>query len=217
MGKRTDYERVPHDLYETPLSAVTALLPWLEPATRFVEPCIGRGALAGHLKRAGHVLVAAHDLPDDARVMRYGALEGRGVLAISNPPFWGRPRDLHALIANVSDQATFWALLQHDWLANAGSGVLASRVRTVIPVGRLKLIPNSRHSGMDNVAWVKFTHPSDEPTIFVFRDPQANARPARTLRKPRGGGRFAPAARHLDRLAGALPVPLGFGNPRSEL
>ena len=143
MGKRTDYERVPHDLYETPLSAVTALLPWLEPATRFVEPCIGRGALAGHLKRAGHVLVAAHDLPDDARVMRYGALEGRGVLAISNPPFWGRPRDLHALIANVSDQATFWALLQHDWLANAGSGVLASRVRTVIPVGRLKLIPDS--------------------------------------------------------------------------
>jgi hypothetical protein len=47
----------------------------------------------------------------------------------------------------------------------------------VIPVGRVKFIPDSPHSGMDNVAWVKFTHPSDEPTIFVFRDP------ARAFRK----------------------------------
>ena len=32
--------------------------------------------------------------------------------------------------------------------------------------------PHSPHSGMDNVVWVKFTRPSDEPTVFVFRDPQ---------------------------------------------
>jgi hypothetical protein len=81
------------------------------------------------------------------------------------------------LIVNVSDQPPFWALLQHDWLANAGSGALASRVRRVIPVGRVKFIPDSPHSGMDNVVWVKFTRPSDEPTIFVFRDPLANVRP----------------------------------------
>ena len=98
-------------------------------------------------------------------------------MAITNPPFWGVSRDLHALICNVSDRAPFWALLQHDWLANVGSGELASRARLIVPVGRVKFIPDSPSSGMDNVVWVKFTRPSDEPTIFVFRDPQANVRP----------------------------------------
>jgi hypothetical protein len=68
-------------------------------------------------------------------------------------------------------------LLQHGRLANAGSGELRSRARRVVVIGRVKFIPDSPSSGMDNVVWVKFTHPSDEPTIFVFRDPQANVRP----------------------------------------
>ena len=177
MGKRSAYDRVPQDFYETPAPVVAPLLPWLEPATRFVEPCVGRGLLAGHLKRAGHALVAAHDLPDDGRTKRYDALKDEDAIAITNPPYWGQPENLHPLIVNLSDQAPFWALLQHDWLANVGSGELRSRARRVVVVGRVKFIPDSPSSGMDNVVWVKFTHPSDEPTIFVFRDPQANVRP----------------------------------------
>jgi hypothetical protein len=61
VGKRSEYERVSQDLYQTSLSAVTVLLRWLEPAKLFVEPCIGRGALARH------ILFACYDLPDDAR------------------------------------------------------------------------------------------------------------------------------------------------------
>ena len=99
------------------------------------------------------------------------------MIAITNPPFWGMPRDLHALIINLSDQAPLWALLQHDLLANVGSGELAPRARRIVPVGRVKFIPDSPHSGVDNIVWVKFTRPSGEPTIFVFRDPQANVRP----------------------------------------
>ena len=170
MGKRSDYERVPQDLYETPMSAVTALLPWFEPATRFVEPCVGRGALVGHLKRAEHVLVAAYDLPDDAGHAHYAAFEDG-------------PKDLHTLLANISNQTTLRALLQHDWLANLGSGEMAPRAGRIVPVGRVKFIPDSPHSGMENVVWVKFTRPSDEPTVFVFRNPQANARP-RLGRRP---------------------------------
>jgi hypothetical protein len=177
MGKRSDYGRVQQDLYETPAQVVAPLLPWLEPATRFVEPCAGRGLLAGHLKRAGHALVAAHDLPDDARTKRYDALKDEDVIAITNPPYWGQPENLHPLIVNVSDQAPFWALLQHDWLANVGSGELRSRARRVVVVGRVKFIRDSPSSGMDNVVWVKFTRPSDEPTVFVFREPLANKRP----------------------------------------
>jgi hypothetical protein len=183
MGKRTPEprERVPQDLYETPWVTVTALLPWLKPATRFVEPCCGRGLLAGWLKRAGHVLVEAYDLPTDARTARYETLDRGDAIAITNPPYWGVPDDLHALICNVSNQAPFWALLQHDWLANLGSGALAARARRIVPAGRARWFPG--HSGMDNVAWVKFTRPSDEQTIFTFRDPRANVRP--TLRGAR--------------------------------
>jgi hypothetical protein len=81
LGKRSEYERVPQDLYETPISAVTALLPWLEPATRFLEPVWGAARSLGTLT-AGHVLVADHDLPDDARVMRYDVLKDEDVIAI---------------------------------------------------------------------------------------------------------------------------------------
>ena len=31
------------------------------------------------------------------------------MIAITNPPFWGMPRDLHALIINLSDQAALGA------------------------------------------------------------------------------------------------------------
>ena len=69
---------------------------------------MGLGALARYLNRAGHVLVADHDLPDDARVMRHDVLKDEDVIAIFNPPYWGKPRDLHALIGNFSDHTTFW-------------------------------------------------------------------------------------------------------------
>src|SRR5271165_4292343 len=103
--------------------------------------------------------------------MRYDVLKDEDVIAILNPPYWGKLRDLHALIGNFSDHTTFWALPQHDWVANAGSGALASQLRRVIPVGRVMLTPDSPHSGMDNVALVKFTRLSDEPTIFIFCEP----------------------------------------------
>jgi hypothetical protein len=61
MGKRSDFERIPQDRYDTPPKAVEPLLPHLE-HQRFVEPCVGNGFLVGHLKRAGYILVGAYDL-----------------------------------------------------------------------------------------------------------------------------------------------------------
>jgi hypothetical protein len=137
--------------------------------------------------------------------MRYDVLKDEDVIAIFNPPYWGKPRDLHVLIGNVSDHTTFWALLQHDWVAKAGSGALASRAQRVIPVGRVKFIPESPHSGMDNVVWIKFTRPSGEPTIFAFRDSQAGARPARALRgSPLAAFSLLP---HPGALEGLLGLP----------
>jgi hypothetical protein len=89
MGKRSDFPRLPQDQYDTPAAAVGPLLEHLAPCTRFIEPCAGAGCLVGHLKRAGHVLVGAYDLPNDARSVRYPGI-GDGVVFVTNPP-WSRP------------------------------------------------------------------------------------------------------------------------------
>ena len=90
MGKRSDgvFARMPQDAYATPVAGVAPLLPYLDPETRFIEPCAGEGVLVGHLKRAGHVLVSAYDLPDDARTKRYSEACS-DVIFVTNPP-WAR-------------------------------------------------------------------------------------------------------------------------------
>ena len=79
LGKRSDFPRLPQDEYNTPREAVLPLLECLKPRTQFVEPCAGAGHLTGHLKRAGHILAGAYDLPDDARTKRYD-VRGRRLL-----------------------------------------------------------------------------------------------------------------------------------------
>jgi hypothetical protein len=89
---------------------VVPLLPWLTLETRFCEPCVREGS--GHLKRAGHILVGAYDLPTDARIHHYD-LDGVDCF-VTNPPYWGQPKDLHPLIWNLSDQAPCWLWLPSD-------------------------------------------------------------------------------------------------------
>jgi hypothetical protein len=169
MGRRSEFARVEKDAYETPAEAVDSLLRRLRPATRFIEPCVGGGVLAGHLKRAGHVLVAAFGLPTDARSTRYDVDPGDTVF-ITNPPYHGRPRDLHPLIENLSDQALAWLLLPHDWLCNVSSAPLMPRLRSVAAIGRVRWIEGSPHAGKDNYDWMAFGRPrEDSKTRFVGR------------------------------------------------
>jgi hypothetical protein len=167
MGKRSDFKRIARDLYDTPAAAVEPLLPWLKPKTCFIEPCLGNGCLAEHLKRAGHILVGAYDLPDDARLKQYNV--EAGTMFISNPPAWGRPKDLHPMIENLADQAPCWLLMSADWLFNKTSGPLTRRLHRIVAVGRVKWIPNSPHVGKDNCAWLLFERPSRGPRFFIGR------------------------------------------------
>ena len=165
--KRSAFRRLEHDLYDTPAEAVWELLKELEDPTRFVEPCVGNGSLVGHLKRAGHVLVGAYDLPDDARVKRYDLPAGAEF--ITNPPYWGQPRDLHPLIANLSSQAPTWLLMASDWLINEGSAAMMPRLRRVVAVGRVKWMPDTKFTGFDNAVWCRFGLPRDEEPRFINR------------------------------------------------
>jgi hypothetical protein len=169
MGKRSAFIRAPKDQYDTPESAVAPLLRGLSPHTRFIEPCAGPGHLVGHLKRAGHVLIGAYDLPDDARSKRY-AVEA-GAIFVTNPPYWGRPADLHPLIVNLSDQAPAWPLMPGDWPFNVSSAPLMPRARAIVAVGRVKWIPGSEFAGKDNCAWILFERPNTWATTrFIGRN-----------------------------------------------
>jgi hypothetical protein len=174
MGKRSEFLRIERDNYATPASALGPLLTHLAPGTRYIEPCCGEGALVSHLTAAGHLLYSAHDLPDDdARITRYEV--GSGVVFITNPPYWGQPRDLHPLIVNLSSQAPTWLLMSADWAHNRSSGELVrQRCRLIVSIGRLRWIPDSEFSGKDNCAWYLFEHPSAwGQTRFIGREERA--------------------------------------------
>jgi hypothetical protein len=89
---------------------------------------------------------------------------------ITNPPYWGRWRDLHPLILNLSSQGPCWLLLPADWLFNRSSGSLVrDRLRKIVAVGRVKWIAGSASAGKDNVAWLLFSAGSSGPAVFVGR------------------------------------------------
>src|SRR5262245_16871926 len=45
MGKRSNFERIEHDRYDTPARPVWPLLAHVPPGTTFAEPCAGQGNL----------------------------------------------------------------------------------------------------------------------------------------------------------------------------
>jgi hypothetical protein len=169
MGKRSDFERIPRDNYTTPAAAVAPLLRQLAPRTRFIEPCAGAGKLVEHLTGAGHVLVTAHDLPVDARTVRYDI--PAGAVIVTNPP-WSRPV-LHEILVNLSDQAPAWLLIDADWVHTRQAIPYLSRLRMIVSVGRVRWIPGSPYDGKDNCCWHLFERPSVWATTrFIGRMPR---------------------------------------------
>jgi hypothetical protein len=164
MGKRTNFPRRERDDYPTPWPAVVPLLPRLKPGTKFVEPCCGAGDLVGHLERAGHVCVAASDLPVDARTASY-AIEP-DALFITNLPW--RPRfEPNKIIANLSDQRPLWALLYADWLFTAHAAPHLPRLRAIAVIGRVRWIPDTKHVGFENSCWCLFDRPRPDARAAI--------------------------------------------------
>jgi hypothetical protein len=170
MGKRSDFLRIARDNYATPARAVEPLLPWLPPQSRFIDPCCNGGPseLIDRLIHAGHVLYGAYSWPDDdARVTKYDIEPG--VIVVTNPPYWGQPRDLHPLIENLSSQAVTLLLMSADWMHNKRSAeILHYRCRMIVSARRVKWIAGSEHTAKDNAAWYQFGPPRTGATpVFI--------------------------------------------------
>lgn len=172
MGKRSDFKRIDKDNYRTiDERAVKALSPFLDPGTRFCEPCAGAGDLMDQLTKLGHVCARARDIdPQRDDIEQKDALTtltGNIDCFITNPP-WSRPI-LHELIVFLSDQHPTWLLFDADWAHTRQSAPFMSRCTDIVSVGRLVWIPGTNTSGKDNCAWYRFTTPHDQPTRFHGR------------------------------------------------
>jgi len=159
MGKRSDFDRVPRDFYPTPIEAVKPLIGHVGRAS-FVEPCAGNGALIDHLKAAGLTCIHAFDIyPKRHDIRQKDAMHaGESLLdadcIITNPP-WKRSI-LHPMIEHFSAMRPTWLLFDADWMHTKQAAPYLKLCRKIVSVGRVKWIPDSKHTGKDNCAWYLF-------------------------------------------------------------
>lgn len=174
MGKRSDFEREPRDLYRTwDRRATDALAPFLPPLTQFVEPCAGAGDLIGLLEALGHHCVGSCDImplvpwiaPGDA--LKLSRLPAGADMIITNPP-WRRDL-LHALIERFLKLGRAWLLFDADWMHTAQAGPLLSSCSHIVSIGRIRWIPGTGADGKDNCAWHHFAPGYAGPIHFHGR------------------------------------------------
>ena len=171
MGKRSSFTRRPQDAYDTPASAVESLLPHLPNSFDFWEPCAGKGDLIDALHGVGLSI-----LPMDISPRREGLISGDALetkcpeaidFIITNPP-WTRSI-LHPMIEHFSDMRPTWLLFDADWIHTKQAAPYMPRLRKIVSVGRVKWIPDSKHTGKDNCAWYLFDKPSQSLPVFIGR------------------------------------------------
>jgi len=161
MGKRSNFEKLEKDAYQTidPRSVI-ALKSYL-PKCTYYEPCVGDGNLIEQLKPFS--CVGKSDIEKDARSYIY---DTHAEYFITNPP-WSRPL-LHPIIDNLRLQAPTWLLFDADWMHTKQSSPYMKYCKTIISVGRLIWIPNTTMTGKDNCAWYLFVNHTTK-TDFVGR------------------------------------------------
>jgi hypothetical protein len=171
MGKRSNFERVARDCYDTPYDAVIPLLYHLPDNTEFIEPCAGKNALVQHLQLNGHRCILASDVnPRDSGIQNCCVFEqsfpSSGII-ITNPP-WNR-KILHPLIEKIiSEEKSAWLLFDADWCHTKQAIPYMPYVSDIVSVGRIKWIDGSKYTGKDNCAWYRI-EPTKCVTLFHGR------------------------------------------------
>ena len=169
MGKRSNFPRIEKDLYDTPPEAARPLLRFLNPETKFYEPCVGNSFLKNFLVLSGHNCIGFSDDEIDAKTSLYiwPKINQNFDYFITNPP-WSR-EILHPIIKNLSNQAPTWLLFDADWMHTKQSSELMKRCQKIVSVGRIKWIPGTKMTGKDNCAWYLFVKQKLNNTEFYGR------------------------------------------------
>jgi hypothetical protein len=165
------------DAYDTiDPRAVAALLPHLDPGTRFIEPCAGKGDLVAQLVAAGHRCQDAFDIAPRAPGIRQDdalfweaphSFWARDII-ITNPPFkWPLVREL---IDHWSEQVALqWILLEAGFAHTKRAGDLMQRCRKIVSIGRLRWVEGTAQSSTKDYAWYQFgatPSPGNTPKFY---------------------------------------------------
>jgi hypothetical protein len=135
------------------------------------EPCAGAGSLCAAMEPHGYTFISSDIEPRHPHVRSADALfaecPNECAQIITNPP-WTRSI-LHPMIEHFSDMRPTWLLFDADWMHTKQAAPYLWRLRKIVSVGRVKWIPDSPHTGKDNVCWYLFDAHSAGPTEFVGR------------------------------------------------
>lgn len=176
MGKRSDFPRRERDFYPTPPSAIVPLLPFLGDYQYYVEPMSGDGALVDYLNDTHLECIWSSDIEPQAegiKKMDAFDIEESEILQadaiITNPP-WHRPL-LHQTIEYFAIKMgkPTWLLFDHDWSCTKQSAPYMIHCRKVVAVGRVKWIPDSKHTSKDSVCWYLFNQVKGSAPRFYGR------------------------------------------------
>lgn len=168
MGKRSNFERKPKDLYPTiDPTAAAKLAPHV--SGEYIEPCAGDGALIRLLHPHGLTCTYACDIEpmaegiDKQDVLFFETKLPACKQIITNPP-WSRP-SLHAMIETFRNHAPTFLLFDAAWMFTEQAKPFLRYCPRIIPVGRLYWEAN-KVKGMEDAAWYQFGVEETE-TIFI--------------------------------------------------
>lgn len=154
MGKRSNFERIPQDAYQTiDTKAVRRLYRHLSGVRTFSEPCAGEGFLIRQLEERGLKCVHSNDIKTNVDALTLRDFGGADAI-LTNPP-WDR-EILHPMIRHFQRFAQTWLLFDSDWAFTGQATSLLDQCSHIVAVGRLRWIPNTTDVGKDNVAWFRF-------------------------------------------------------------
>lgn len=155
MGKRSDFERIPQDAYQTiDPKAVRRLYRHLRGVRTFSEPCAGEGKLIRMLEERGLECVHSNDVRENVDALTLRDFGGADAI-ITNPP-WTRDI-LHPMIRHFQRYAPTWLLFDGAWIYTKGAAPFLDKCSHIIAVGRLRWIPGTTMSGKDDCAWYRFS------------------------------------------------------------
>lgn len=168
MGKRSNFKRVEKDFYATPKEAIPALYANMPKDTiQYAEPCCGNFDLIKHLADIGYICSYASDITrgDDALELEENHVKNTKYI-ITNPP-WTRSI-LHPMITRFRMLRPTWLLFDADWMHTKQAAPYLPFCQKIISIGRLKWIPDSKHTGKDNCCWYLFDK-NETVTEFIGR------------------------------------------------
>lgn len=156
MGKRSSFERIGRDAYQTiDPRAVQKLVPHLRGITTFAEPCAADGYLVGDLQKHGMICTYEGDIVTGLDALSHRFEDDAQFDAIITNPPWRRDI-LHAMILRFQAIAPTWLLLDADWAHTKQSGPYIDQCSHIVSVGRLIWMPGTKMTGKDNCAWYRF-------------------------------------------------------------